>query len=366
MKTILVTLLTALLLLPVSAFGEIQTITHTVKQPFGGSQSPDDARISAVAKAKREALEIAGTYIESLTVVKNYQVNKDEILALSAGVLKAEVVSQENYHTKDAFGIDVVVKVIVDTSVLENRVKKLLQDRTHLEQLNQVQKREKELLQKVVQLEQENRNLMTNKQSTQKLEKEFRETSQGLMAEDWLSKAYALWNDGKCTDPQKAIEYVDEAISLNPDFAYAYNNRGSAYAILGQHQRAIQDYDTAIHLKPDYAEAYCYRGVSYYNLGKSQRAISDLDEAIRLKPDYAYAYNSRGNAYHNLNQLQRAIRDNDTAIRLKPDFAEAYNNRGIFYVFSENTQEGCRYLIRACELGYCKGHEYVKQIGYCR
>ena len=159
MKTILATLLTVLLLLPISAVGEIQTITHTIKQPFGGSQSPDDARISAVAKAKREALEMAGTYIESLTVVRNYQVDKDEILALSAGVLKAEVVSQENYHTKDAFGINVVVKVVVDTSVLEERVKKLLQDKTHLTQLTEVQNREKELLQKVAQLEEENRNL---------------------------------------------------------------------------------------------------------------------------------------------------------------------------------------------------------------
>jgi hypothetical protein len=49
----------------------------TVRQPFGGSQSPDDARVAATAKAKREALEIAGTYIESLTVVKDHVVEKD-------------------------------------------------------------------------------------------------------------------------------------------------------------------------------------------------------------------------------------------------------------------------------------------------
>jgi hypothetical protein len=123
-RTILAFFFTVLLLIPVSAVGEIQTITHTVKQSFGGSQSPDDARISAVAKAKREALEKAGTYIESITVVKDLQVDKDEILALAAGVLKAEVVSQKNYASDDAFGIDVVVKVVVDTSILEERVKK--------------------------------------------------------------------------------------------------------------------------------------------------------------------------------------------------------------------------------------------------
>jgi tetratricopeptide (TPR) repeat protein len=46
----------------------METITRTVWQPFGGSQSPDNARVAATAKAKRDALEQAGTYIESLTV----------------------------------------------------------------------------------------------------------------------------------------------------------------------------------------------------------------------------------------------------------------------------------------------------------
>ena len=59
MKTILAVFLTILLLLPVSAIGEIITVTHTVKQTFGGGQSPDDARISGIALAKREALEKA-------------------------------------------------------------------------------------------------------------------------------------------------------------------------------------------------------------------------------------------------------------------------------------------------------------------
>jgi len=248
-KTILATLLTALLLLPVSAHGEIQTITHTVKQSFGGSQSPDDARISAVAKAKREALEMAGTYIESLTVVKNYQVDKDEILALAAGVLKAEVVSQENYHTKDAFGIDVVVKVVVDTSVLDERVKKLLQDKTHLTQIKDTQKREKELLLRVAKLEEENRKLTAKNQSTQKLKKEFQQAAQGLTAVDWFYKSEALWDGEKCTDPKKAIEYLNNAIKLQRDFAFAYGNRGlltSTCANIGGPSRTIMssfDYD---------------------------------------------------------------------------------------------------------------------------
>jgi hypothetical protein len=68
--TFVLVFLLSISLLPAASFGEILTVKHTVKQTFGGGQSPDDARISAMAKAKREALEKAGTYIESLTVLK--------------------------------------------------------------------------------------------------------------------------------------------------------------------------------------------------------------------------------------------------------------------------------------------------------
>jgi len=399
-KTILATFLILLLLLPVSAIGEIQIITHAVKQSFGGSQSPDDARIAAVAKAKREALERAGTYVESTTVVKNAQVEKDEILALTAGVLKAEVVSQKNYTEGDAFGIEVTVRVEVDTAVLEARLMKVLEDRTHFEQLKQARAREKELLEKIAALEKENRKSGKSKQKSANLKKEFQAASRGLTAVDWFDKSVALWGDGKFTDPGKAIEYLNEAIRLKPDYVKAYNNRGIAYGNLGQYQRAIQDYDKAIRLKPDDAEIYYNRGIAYgklgqnqraiqdydtairlkpddaaaYNnrgfayddLGQNQRAIQDYDKAIRLKPDDAAAYNNRGFAYANLGQYQRAIQNYDTAIRLKPNLAAAYNNRGIAYILSGNSRDGCPSLLRACELGNCKGYEVSRQNGNCR
>ena len=323
-------------LFPLSSFGEILTIKQTVRQTFGGGQSADDARIYGIAKAKREALEKAGTYIESLTVVKNSKVEKDEILALTAGVLKAEVISQKNYASEDAFGIEIVVDVIVDTSVLEERVKKQLQDRTHLTQLKDTQKREKELLQKVAELEEENRKLTAKNQSTAKLKKEFQKVSQGLTAVDWVNKALSLWNGKKYTNPEKAIEYLNNAIKLQPDYADAYGNRGNAYGNLGQQQRAIEDYDEVIRLQPDYAYAYNNRGFAYYGLGQYKRAIEDFNEAIRLQLDDVLAYNNRGNAYDKLDQPQRAIKDYNEAIRLYPDNAMAYYNRGgVYYTLGQ-------------------------------
>ena len=276
-------------------------------------------------------MEKAGTYIESLTVVKNSKVEKDEILALTAGVLKAEVVSQKNYASEDAFGIEIVVNVIVDTSLLEERAKKQLQDKTHLTQLKDTQKREKELFQRVANLEEENRNLMAKNQSTQKLKKEFQQASRGLTAVDWFNKAVALWDGEKVTNPKKTIEYLNNAIKLEPDVASSYLNRGVAYYDLGQHQRAIEDYNEVIRLKEDDAGAYNNRGNAYNSLGKHQRAIEDYNQAIHLQPDYAIAYNNRGIAYGDLGQQQRAIEDYNETIRLKPDLASGYYNRGYAY-----------------------------------
>jgi tetratricopeptide (TPR) repeat protein len=367
MRKIIVSVFLVLTFICSQAMSETITVKHTVKQTFGGSQFPDDARISAMAKAKREALEMAGTYIESLTVVQNSKVEKDEILALTAGVLKAEVVSQKNYASDDAFGIEIIVNVVVDTSVLEERVKKLLQDKTHLTQLKDTQKREKELLQRVAQLEEENRKLTAEKQSSQKLKKEFQQASDGLTAVDWFNKAEALWDGKKYTDPKKAIEYLNNAIKLQPDLSEAFYNRGSAYARdLGQYQRAIEDYNEAIRLKPDYADTYNNRGSAYNTLGQYQRAIEDYNEVIRLKPDYTNAYINRGHAYDNLGQYQRAITDYNEAIRLKPDYANAYNNRGIAYLSQGNKKLGCHDAKKACKLGTCKVLDIAKDEGLCR
>ena len=53
----------------------------------------------------------------------------------------------------------------------------------------------------------------------------------------------------------QAIQRYSEAITINPDYADAYNNRGSAYLGKGEYERAIADFDKSIRLKPDYPDA---------------------------------------------------------------------------------------------------------------
>ncbi len=83
-------------------------------------------------------------------------------------------------------------------------------------------------------------------------------TLQNLTSVDWFNNAQAFGDGdgGKYINPRKAIECLNKAIKLKPDFAEAYYNRGIAYAVIGQHLRAIEDFNEAIRLKPDDADAH--------------------------------------------------------------------------------------------------------------
>jgi tetratricopeptide (TPR) repeat protein len=149
------------------------------------------------------------------------------------------------------------------------------------------------------------------------------ETDEGL-AIAHNNRANAYINKG---DNDRAIQDLDEAVRIDPNYATAYYNRGIAYNNKDQHERAIQDFDQAIRLKSDYIAAYNNRGSAYDDLGQYERAIQDYNEVIRRDPNYGMAINNRGVAYKNLHQYERAVADYTKAISLDQSKANRWANR---------------------------------------
>ena len=84
---------------------------------------------------------------------------------------------------------------------------------------------------------------------------------------------------------EEAIAEYSKAINLDPNYAKAYNNRGSAYSYLGDLRHAIVDYDKAIALDPEKPQPYANRGLAYSALGDPDQAIADLQRALSLASD---------------------------------------------------------------------------------
>ncbi|MGD0280605.1 MAG: tetratricopeptide repeat protein [Smithella sp.] len=129
---------------------------------------------------------------------------------------------------------------------------------------------------------------------------------------DWFNKAAEL----NYTDP-RVIEYLNNAIKLQPNYASAYNMRGISYTRLGQYQRAIEDFNQAIVLKPDDAKTYINRGIAYTFLLQYQRAIVDYNKAISSKPDDVNAYYNREYVYFKQGNKKLGCRDAKNAFDVR-------------------------------------------------
>jgi tetratricopeptide (TPR) repeat protein len=81
----------------------------------------------------------------------------------------------------------------------------------------------------------------------------------------------------------------ETVITQNPDFVYAYFNRGNLLFVRKDYRLAIADYDRAIERNPDFAEAYFNRGLSRLSLGDTERGVGDLSKAGELGIIDAYS-----------------------------------------------------------------------------
>ncbi|MGA2905451.1 MAG: tetratricopeptide repeat protein [Candidatus Korobacteraceae bacterium] len=104
-----------------------------------------------------------------------------------------------------------------------------------------------------------------------------------LTAQQWFERAF------NATDSTEKLRFYNQAISLNPDYAAAFNNRGNARRAQGDLEGALQDYSEAIRLRPGFAKAVNNRGEVRYAKGDIEGALRDFNEAVRLKPDFDVA-----------------------------------------------------------------------------
>ena len=85
-------------------------------------------------------------------------------------------------------------------------------------------------------------------------------------------------------DPKK-MEYelilrnYNKVIELNPEFAYAYFNRGNIKYAQSDFRSAILDYNEAIKQSPSFYEAYYNRALARFQLKDKERALEDMRKA---------------------------------------------------------------------------------------
>ena len=385
LSRITLTFFLLVLFVPNFTFAETKTFIKEYTYQAGDEDSKNSCRIIALREVKRLLLEEMGTYLESETEVKNFQMTKDQIVTLTAGIVVTEIIED----TWDGRVYWLKAKIATDKQGVIKSIDNLRQDRTKVKEFEELRNKSEELLMENKRLNEElkiakggkkqqavkayKRNI-DNLNSTEWWERGVRSQQSGNRVEAIKAYKKAIELNPQNTDAynllgllydapgtyQKSIKIYSAGIKMNHQSAMLYNNRATVYCALGNYQQAIADYNKVIELKPQEAMAYNGRGSAYYGLDNYQQAIRDYSKAIELESKAIWLsmfYSDRGSAYYSIRNYQQAIEDYSQAIDLEPpDFYflpnkhANYNNRGLAYVSLDNYRQALDDFNKAIEL----------------
>jgi TolB-like protein/Tfp pilus assembly protein PilF len=118
----------------------------------------------------------------------------------------------------------------------------------------------------------------------------------------------------------KARELMQKAIALDDTLAEAHANLGFLYSMTRQHDKALDEGEKAVALNPNSAESHMRYGKILTFAGKHEEAIPELEKAIRLNPipPNLYLY-SLGISYCLAGQYDEAIKWCEKAVHQEPN-----------------------------------------------
>ena len=172
----------------------------------------------------------------------------------------------------------------------------------------------------------------------------------------------------------RSIEYYNSYFASHTPRAVDFFGRAMDFMVLRNYASAIEDLNKAVGIAPDFALVYFARGVAraemlsigatehHAALPEVRAAIADFDRAIELSPRMAVAFFNKGNLLVSLGDFTSALSAYNKAIELKPDLGEAYYNRGYVYLQLGNKDAGLENLSKAGELGVIPSDSLLKKM----
>ncbi len=232
------------------------------------SDSKITCRAISLMQAKRLLLGKIGTYLKSYTAVVNAQLERDEIIELSAGVVKAEILDEQ----WDGKTYKLVTKIEVDPEDVSRQIALLRENNTRTSGYEDVNKK---YLDKINELR---KNLEDIQNNFIEVTKDYAESSRLVDAWDAFDTGMQNLSAG---DYELAIENFDTSIAANPNYN-AYFNRGKAYSKLKEYPKAIEDFDVVVRLNPLFAGAYWEKGHTLVKSGKKKEGLSEIKKAAKM------------------------------------------------------------------------------------
>jgi tetratricopeptide (TPR) repeat protein len=234
----------------------------------GEADSKLTCRSISLLQVKRLLVERLGTYLESNTVVTNYQVTRDEIISFSAGVVKTEIL--EEYWDGKTYRLK--ARIEADPQTVARMIEEMKKSGKRVDEFEETNEK---YMDRINELKDE----LTKTQSDfVQITRSYQESSKIISAWDAFETGQERFRSG---DMPGAIASFTTAIDANPKWIYYYH-RGRCYRRAGQYQKAVKDFNTVIRMDPAIARAYFERGQTLMKYGKKRKGWRDIRRAANL------------------------------------------------------------------------------------
>jgi predicted O-linked N-acetylglucosamine transferase (SPINDLY family) len=147
-----------------------------------------------------------------------------------------------------------------------------------------------------------------------------------------------------------AASLLGRAVTLDPDFAEAHNDRGVILAANGSFADAISCFERAVALNPGYVEARNNLGRGLRSLGRLDEALVQFEQVLKSAPDSPLAHFNLGSAFELAGRRPDAERHFRRAILLRPDFVDAHLHLASLLQDSDRLAEALAHAERAVAL----------------
>jgi TolB-like protein/DNA-binding winged helix-turn-helix (wHTH) protein/Flp pilus assembly protein TadD len=144
------------------------------------------------------------------------------------------------------------------------------------------------------------------------------------------------WNNNDALALQKAHEYADRAIEINPDLPNVYWVKGFAEIFNRNYQQSLDYAQKSIELSPNFADGYGLLATTLNYAGKPDEADEVMRKAMKLNPKHPAIYKViHGEILFNKRDYLAAIESFEAALDINPEIEEsriwlasAYANAG--------------------------------------
>lgn len=153
------------------------------------------------------------------------------------------------------------------------------------------------------------------------------------------------WNRAHAFESRETL--CRDTLEENPKSWLAENNLGDIYLKKGELGPAMEHLERALALGPDYIETRINLAIAMMNLGRFDEAIEQAKRAVEIDPRNVLGYHQVGSAYLRAGRAAEAIPWLQEALALDPSFVKAQVALGTALAQAGRADEGIAWLEKA-------------------